>query len=74
VLQEPEQHWLFIVQPAPLALHWHAAVVLHPASAQSTLPLQLSSMPLPQISAAPLQSSLQVEQVSALWQMPSPQQ
>jgi hypothetical protein len=70
----PEQHWLFDVHDVPPALHRHAELVLQVLSLQSTEPLQLSSMPLPQISLVCAQSVAHAEQFSPGSQTSLPQQ
>jgi hypothetical protein len=74
VRQEPEQHWLFDVHDVPDERHTQAGSVLQAESAQSTRALQLSSRPLPQVSAGAAQSVAQFEQFSAPVQVSVPQQ
>ena len=74
VRHEPEQHWLFDVQAVFVARHTQAGRVLQAVSAQSILALQLSSIPLPQVSLGAVQSVAQFEQFSEAWQVSLPQQ
>ena len=74
VRHEPEQHWLFDVHAWFEARHWHAGSVLQTESAQSIRVLQLSSMPLPQVSLGAAQSGAQFEQFSAPVHVSVPQQ
>lgn len=74
VRQLPEQHWLPALHVDPLLLHWHAGDALQAASLQSIAALQLSSIPLPQTSLSPPQSTAHTEQFSALSQVSLPQQ
>jgi hypothetical protein len=74
VRQEFEQHWLFDVQDWLVVRHTHDDSELQAESAQSIFALQLSSLPLPQVSLAAVQSIAHVEQFSLAWQVPLPQQ
>lgn len=74
VRQLPEQHWPFEVHEEPLDPHEQDGAELQALSLQSTWPLQLSSLPLPQVSLAAAQSVAQFEQFSLPPQVSSPQQ